>query len=87
FWIYHQVGCAIYRKTGSVNPYKMWIEGYIDPQYAQTVEKMIDLTEKSAAVASPSDQKNMQAVFIYSTQLELQFWEAAYRLEKWPFLR
>lgn len=87
FWVYHQVGSAILRKTGSANPYELWIETYNDPHYVQTVEKMIDLTEQSAAISTQSDQETMRTAFILSTQLELQFWEAAYRLEKWPFLQ
>lgn len=84
FWIYRDVGLAVARSTVADNPYQAWIDLYTHPSYNQEVERMIELTEAAAVVASENVRTQMGRLFHDSTRLEWRFWDAAYHLEEWP---
>ena len=83
FWIYREVGVHISRKASPNNPFQPWIDTYIDDDYSRDVDRMIEITDKTAAAASGEVKLHMQRVFAESVRLEFVFWDAAYRLEKW----
>ncbi len=84
FWIYQKVGRHIDESAVKENPYQLWIDTYSDDEYDKVVERMISITEKVAEASSSAVRSRMHEAFFDSARLEWMFWDAAYRLEKWP---
>jgi len=84
FWIYQKVGHHIAGFAAADNPYQLWIETYSDDAYDEVVDRMVSMTEDAAVAASGSARSRMAQAFFDSARLEWMFWDAAYRLEKWP---
>ncbi len=85
FSIYKEVGDYIVAKQinkGS-NVYQTWIDTYAGEEFAASVAKAIEITNKYAATASPKNLKLMQEVFMKTSKLEWMFWDSAYKQEKW----
>lgn len=83
FWVYQQVGKrALIQKTVN-NPYQEWINLYSNPEFNASVELAIATLNELGDSASLHTQKNMMAAFKRATQLEYNFWQGAYNLEKW----
>jgi thiaminase/transcriptional activator TenA len=84
FWIYQRVGHHIAQTAVKDNPYQRWIDTYSDDAYDKVVDRMVAITDSVAEKASSSVKSGMSEAFLDSTRLEWMFWDAAYRLEKWP---
>ncbi|MCS7154284.1 MAG: thiaminase II [Bacteroidota bacterium] len=84
FWIYREVGRAIYAQASPDNPYRRWIDTYASEQFASWVERAIAMTDRFAAGASKRTRALMQRAFEASARLEWMFWDSAYRMESWP---
>lgn len=84
YWIYWEVGRELKAK-GSPNPlYQRWIDTYGSENYGKTVEKVISIMEETAGDLSAKRKKSIQEHFFVSSRYEWMFWDAAWRLEKWP---
>ena len=85
FTIYKQVGDYIYENQSNkeINPYQKWINTYGGEEFANSVEKAIQIAEKYAAKASIDRIKKMNEAFEKSSKLEWMFWDSAYNQESW----
>lgn len=83
FWIYREVGRAIFARATPDNPYRAWIETYAGEAFAAAVDAMIAATD-AAAEAHPSQIAAMHAAFTRASQLEWMFWDSADREAVWP---
>lgn len=80
YWIYWEVGKQL-QKRGSVNKdYQRWIAQYADPAYGKTVARVLDVMNRSV---TPAVKANAKDLFIKSSRYEYQFWDMAWRLERW----
>jgi thiaminase/transcriptional activator TenA len=84
FWIYWDVGTAIKAKSASGNPYQAWIDTYSDEGFATATKRVIAITDTLAAAASEAERARMAEAFRWSCRFEWAFWDAAWRLERWP---
>jgi thiaminase/transcriptional activator TenA len=84
FWIYQEVGRHLLAIARPDNPYQAWIDTYADPAFAEGVARVIAITDRLAAAATPAVRTAMHAAFRRASQLEWMFWDSAYRLERWP---
>jgi thiaminase/transcriptional activator TenA len=86
FTIYKEVGDYILANqlNKDSNPYQKWIDTYASEEFALAVKQAIDIVENYAQSASPESLKQMEEVFIKTSQLEWMFWDSAYRQEAWP---
>ena len=84
FWVYWEVGVHIHERAASNNPYQAWIDTYAGEDFANSVKRVIAITDQLADTASPTRRAAMEAAFMRCTQFEWMFWDAAYRLEDWP---
>ena len=82
FWIYWDVGCAIARQAHPANPYRAWIDTYVDAGFGEAVTAVIAIVDQAAAT-SPL-QGSMMSAFVRSAQYEWLFWDGAYRRRGWP---
>jgi len=84
FWIYWEVGKHLLATAQPGNPYQAWIDTYADEAFAQGVRKVIAISDRIAAEATPAIRDQMHQAFRRAAQLEWMFWDSAYRLERWP---
>ncbi|QCE32471.1 thiaminase II [Acetobacteraceae bacterium] len=83
FWIYSALGQELTQKAVSPNPYENWLKDYRNPDFQKATDQMIDLTNRLAAQASPAQRQKMLDDFVTASRMELNFWDAAYKLENW----
>ena len=85
FSIYKEVGDYIlaHQTNKQSNIYQAWIDTYAGEEFAVSVAKAIEITNKYAATASAENLKLMEEVFIKTSKLEWMFWDSAYKQEKW----
>lgn len=84
FWIYKQVGDHIYQNQNIVsNPYQRWIETYGGQEFAAAVNLAINICDNAAAKSTADIREKMTRAFITSSQLEYNFWKAAYNMTMW----
>ena len=87
FWIYGEVGKHLLKIAAGDNPYQAWIDTYADEEFEQGIQKVIAISDRSAAAATPIIRDQMIEAFERASILEWMFWDSAYRLENWPFDR
>jgi thiaminase/transcriptional activator TenA len=84
FWIYWDVGTAIAKVSVPDNPYQAWIDTYADEGFGHAVEQARNATDEAARGLDPTRLSEMHRAFRRCSQYEWMFWDAAYRLERWP---
>ena len=84
FWIYWEVGKHLLEIANPDNPYQAWIDTYADDEFAESVKKVIKITDHIAEETTPLIRSEMMASFERASMLEWMFWDSAYRLETWP---
>lgn len=85
YWIYQHVGERL-AAAGSPQPlYQRWIDTYSGEAFAAVVREMLAVVDACAADLSSAQQQPMIHLFRRASQLELLFWDSAYRLSGWPF--
>ena len=72
------------RSRGRDNPYQAWIDTYADEAFAEGVRKVIAISDRIAAEATPAVRDQMHEAFARAAQLEWMFWDSAWRRETWP---
>ena len=85
FSIYKEVGDYILANqlNKENNIYQEWIDTYAGEEFATSVAKAIEITNKYANGASIENLKLMEEVFIKTSKLEFMFWDSAYKQEAW----
>ncbi len=84
FQIYWEVGKRLFDIAVPDNPYRKWIDTYIDDDYSGVVKNVIALTDEAHDTASARERTAMHEAYLHATRLEWMFWDAAYRMEEWP---
>ena len=85
FWIYKEVGDLIYSQAQHQNnPYQSWIDTYAGEDFAQGVRKAKAYCEQLAEQTTPKLRKEMLTAFQTASRLEYMFWDAAFRMYRWP---
>ncbi|MGH2968158.1 MAG: thiaminase II, partial [Solirubrobacteraceae bacterium] len=59
--------------------YREWIETYADPEFAALGAWCRELTDAVAGEAGDVPRRRMRDAFVRCSELELGFWEAAWR--------
>lgn len=83
FWIYHAVGDHILRHATAGNPYQRWIDTYAGAEFADQVNRAIDIVNECARQSTEATRRLMRHAFITSSKLEWWFWDSAYKMERW----
>lgn len=63
--------------------YARWIEMYSSPEFAQLAAWCRELLDQLAAGLPERLLQNLEEVFLTSSRHEWQFWEMAWKLERW----
>lgn len=84
FWIYQDVGTRIAGGAVPGNPYQAWIDTYAGEEFAAAVARMRAVVDAEGAGAGSAQQASMRRRFLRSCRYEWMFWDAAWRMERWP---
>ncbi|MFF1695503.1 thiaminase II [Streptomyces sp. NPDC058257] len=87
FWIYAEVGRALLEQAGDLaaHPYGDWIGTYADEEFEAATEHARQIVNRLADQADPATRARMRTVFTTASTWEWMFWDAAWRVESWPF--
>jgi thiaminase (transcriptional activator TenA) len=85
YWLYYEIGERLKSCTPEEAIYQEWIAAYGGEWFGELVEEQIQRLDGLAEAMTETDKERMRENFILSSIYELQFWEMAYTLEKWPF--
>ncbi|ACM06178.1 thiaminase II [Thermomicrobium roseum] len=84
YWIYWEVGKHLER-SGSPNPlYQKWIDTYASEEYAAVVQAVLDVADQVVTDLPESRRQPIRTHFVTTARYEWMFWDAAWRLERWP---
>ncbi len=84
YWIYWEVGKHLER-SGSPNPlYQKWIDTYASEEYATVVQAVLDVADQVVTDLPESRRQPIRTHFVTTARYEWMFWDAAWRLERWP---
>jgi thiaminase (transcriptional activator TenA) len=64
--------------------YAKWIAMYSSKEFAELAQWGRDLLDSLAAGLPERDLQNLEAAFLTSSRYEWQFWEMAWKMERWP---
>jgi thiaminase (transcriptional activator TenA) len=83
YWIYWEVGKEL-KKRGSKNAdYQRWIDQYSGESYADTVNLVLRMMNTEADRVTAAVRGSAKDLFVISSRYEYQFWDMAWREEKW----
>ncbi|MGB8940622.1 MAG: thiaminase II [Streptomyces sp.] len=87
FWIYAEVGRGLLEQAGDLaaHPYGDWIATYADEEFEAATEHARQIVNRLADQADPATRARMRTVFTTASTWEWMFWDAAWRVESWPF--
>jgi thiaminase/transcriptional activator TenA len=84
-WSFSEIG---QRLAGQPPPadkrYSQWIAMYSSKEFAELAEWCRELVDSLAADRPERDLQKMEAAFLTSSRYEWQFWEMAWKVERWP---
>lgn len=84
FWIYQEIGDYIYKnRVEDNNPFNNWIDTYAGEDFADSVKKAIEVCNRYAEKTTEKTRADMTKAFVYASQLEFDFWDAADQLRDW----
>jgi len=96
FWVYFYVGQCLYERSKTEEfkdvkrraEYQDWIEQYGGEGFCERVARMVYLTDRVVGrklAENPKDSMEpMHEHWHKGVQMEWMFWDAAYKMQKWP---
>jgi thiaminase/transcriptional activator TenA len=84
YWIYWEVGKALFERGSPNEMYQKWIDTYGGGEFGALVETVLDLTDKVCEDLNPAQKARVRDAFIIASRYEWMFWNAAWTLEGWP---
>lgn len=82
YWIYLRVGRDLAKRGSKNADYAQWIRNYSSEGYEKTVRRALLMLAESEMTRL--EQQTARRNFDLSVRYEYLFWDAAYRLERWP---
>ena len=83
-WGFSEIGQRLAAQTRPANPsYAKWIAMYSSKEFADLAAWCRELLDRLAAGLPERDLQRLETAFITSSRYEWQFWEMAWRLERW----
>lgn len=83
YWLYNEIGKRLIAAGSPDALYQQWIETYDSDGYTDSVQKMIALTNETAARTDADERTAMAASFVRSSAYELAFWQMAMDRQSW----
>jgi thiaminase/transcriptional activator TenA len=84
YWLYWAAADAL-AKNSSPNPqYAAWIDTYTSADFTTSVRSVLELTDRLAEAVTTAERDRMRDYYRTAARFEWMFWDAAYRMERWP---
>ena len=84
-WAFSEIGQQLAAQPQpSDERYAKWIAMYSSREFAELARWCRDLVDDLAEGLPERDLQRLEAAFLTSSRYELQFWEMAWKMEKWP---
>jgi len=84
-WAFSEIGQRLAAQSRpSEERYAKWIAMYSSSEFAELAEWCRELVDSLAAGLPERELLKMEAAFLTSSRYEWQFWEMAWKMEKWP---
>jgi thiaminase/transcriptional activator TenA len=84
-WAFSEIGQRLAAQPASSDKrYAKWIEMYSSGEFADLAQWCRDLLDSLAAGLPERDLRKLEAAFLTSSRYEWQFWEMAWKMERWP---
>lgn len=84
-WAFSEIGQRLAaRPAPSDQRYAKWIAMYASAEFAELAQWCRDLVDRLAAGLPERELQKMEAAFLASSRYELQFWQMAWTMERWP---
>jgi len=84
-WAFSEIGQRLATQPGpSDRRYAKWIAMYSSREFAELAQWCRDLLDSLAAGLPERDLQKLEAAFLTSSRYEWQFWEMAWKMERWP---
>jgi thiaminase (transcriptional activator TenA) len=84
-WAFSEIGQRLATQpTPSDQRYAKWIAMYSSKEFAELAQWCRDLVDSLAAGLPERDLQKLEAAFLTSSRYERQFWEMAWKMERWP---
>jgi thiaminase/transcriptional activator TenA len=84
-WGFSEIGLELKRAGAPSDPLcRRWVEMYSSEEFAVLADWCRDLMDSLAEDLPAADQERLTRVFVTSSRYELQFWQMAQDLERWP---
>lgn len=84
-WGFSDIGLALKERGVPSEPrYARWIDMYADPAFADLALWCRGVLDEVAEGCGEDARRRMADAFLTSSRYELQFWEMAWTLERWP---
>jgi thiaminase/transcriptional activator TenA len=85
YWIYARVGAALVDRGSPDDRYRAWINTYAGSEFADVVAEVLALADRVGPQLSHDEAVRARQHFAVTSRYEWMFWDAAWRLEAWPF--
>ncbi len=83
YWIYWEVGKTLAGKGSLVPIYQQWIQTYASDSFAETVQRVLALTDRVAEELTEAQRNRMAEHFVMASRFEYMFWDMGYRRQSW----
>ena len=85
-WTYYEAAVSIVNAVNPTeqHPFFEWIDFYANGSMKDSMQGMINRLDIWAQLAPKAELERMREHFMLSCQLELMFFEMAYKIEQWP---
>ncbi len=84
-WAFSELGQRLATQSApSDQRYAKWIAMYSSRDFAELAQWCRDLLDSLAAGLPERDLQKLEAAFLTSSRYEWQFWEMAWKMERWP---
>jgi thiaminase/transcriptional activator TenA len=85
-WAFSEIGrrLAAQAAPSGDKRYAKWIAMYSSREFAELAQWCCDLLDSLATGLPDRELQKLEAAFVTSSRYELQFWEMAWKMERWP---
>ena len=84
-WAFSEIGQRLAKQPVlGDNRYARWIAMYSSPEFAELAQWCRELLDNLAAELPERELKKLEEAFLISSRYEWQFWEMAWKMERWP---
>ena len=84
YWIYAEVGNALLARSSPDPLYARWIATYGGEEFAAIVAEVLALVDVVGPALGPGERAAVRDHVVTTARYEWMFWDAAWRLERWP---